>query len=628
VRLLACVLSAVLVTLSGSVAAAQDTDALRTLDGSHNNLEHPDWGRANTVYPRIAGPNYADGKAVPVAGPPTRYVSNRIFNDTSQNLFSENGVTQWGAVWGQFLDHTFGLRQETGGERAPISFDPEDPLEDFRNDLGSIAFDRTPAAPGTGTSSPREQLNGVGGYIDASSVYGDSAERLRWLRESRDGDAGAHLFLPGGYLPGATARGDAASAPAMALMGRLLADPSKARIAGDVRANENISLTATHTLFAREHNRIVDALPRTLSAEERFQIARHVVGAEQQYITYNEFLPALGIRLSPYRGYDPRVNAAITNEFAVVGYRAHSMIHGEIETSAPVGAYPRSVLDAFAAGGLEVEVADGVVGLVVPLNVAFGNPDLLQGIGLGPALRGIGAEAQYKNDEQIDNQLRSVLFQVPGAGAADASACLDGPTLPGCFTGVADLAAIDIERGRDHGMPAYNELRRAYGLAPKRSFTAITGEDTHRLASDAQIDPDAPLDDPDILDFVSLRDGAGAALTPGTPEADAGAVTGVRRTTLAARLHGIYSTVDKLDAFVGMSAERHVAGTEFGELQLAIWTQQFEHLRDGDRFFHLGDPELSAIERRYGISYRQTLAQIIASNTGEVVQPNVFKAAP
>jgi hypothetical protein len=84
---------------------------VRSLDGSLNNLAHPMWGRANTEYLRVANANYADGIASQVNGPSTRYISNRIFNDTNQNLFSENGVSQWGFVWGQFLDHTFGLRQ-------------------------------------------------------------------------------------------------------------------------------------------------------------------------------------------------------------------------------------------------------------------------------------------------------------------------------------------------------------------------------------------------------------------------------------------------------------------------------------------------------------------------------------
>ena len=85
------------------------------------------------------------GNSAPVSGPPSRYVSNRIFNDTNQNLFSENGVTQWGFVWGQFLDHTFGLRDEAG-EPADMAFDAKDPLESFVNTLGYMPFARSAPA--------------------------------------------------------------------------------------------------------------------------------------------------------------------------------------------------------------------------------------------------------------------------------------------------------------------------------------------------------------------------------------------------------------------------------------------------------------------------------------------------
>ena len=311
---------------------------LRTLDGSGNNRRHPDWGRTNTQYIRVAKTNYADGIAKPVGGPAERYVSNRIFNDTNQNLFSENGVTQWGFVWGQFMDHTFGLREEAGGEDAKLAFSSADRLETFTNTLGNIPFLRTPRATGTGTGrTPREQTNTVSSYIDGFSVYSGIEPRLEWLREGpvdgRLSNNGAKLLLDHGYLPRRDARGDAASAPTMALMGRLEAPggAAKAFVAGDVRANENIALSSTHTLFALEHNRIVASLPRVLPEELKFQIARRVVGAEQQYITYNEFLPALGVRLPEYRGYKDDVNASLGNEFAVVGYRAHSMIHGEFE---------------------------------------------------------------------------------------------------------------------------------------------------------------------------------------------------------------------------------------------------------------------------------------------------------
>ncbi len=648
--------------------------SVRSLDGGGNNLRHPDWGQANTQYRRVAQPAYGDGIHEPATGPDPRYVSNRIFNDVGQNLFSENGVTQWGWAWGQFLDHTFGLRDETPAEHTPIPFAAGDPLERFKNDLGVIDFFRTPAAPGTGISRPREQINTVSSYIDAFNVYGGTPARLDWLREgSADGNPdnnGAKLLLTNdGYLPQVNARGSV-PAPAMDLMGALMAAPGNAIVAGDVRANENIALTALHTLFAREHNRIVAALPRRLSDEEKFQIARRVVGAEIQYVTYNEFLPAMGVRLPPYRGYDDGVDASLSNEFAVVGYRAHSQIHGEFEPVVPVGAYSPSQLASFQAQGIAVEDnGDNTLTLVIPLNTAFGNPGLLHALGLGPVLQSLG-EVQYRNDEQIDDSLRSVLFQMPKPGAADPASCAQPIVNPNCFRGVADLGAIDIQRGRDHGIPGYNELRKAYGLAPKRSFTDITGESTDRfpsgrqidrrdridrfrpdrridrrdpfdLPSDARIDRDPidrlpsdgridrrdPIDDPDILDVVELRDDAGKVVPLDSDEASEDAVVGIRRTTLAARLRAIYGSVDKLDAFVGMVSEQHVRGTEFGELQLAMWTKQFAALRDGDRFFYLNDPALRAIAEQFGIDYRQTLAQIVKLSAGVTVPADVFKEA-
>ena len=182
--------------------------------------------------------------------------------------------------------------------------------------------------------------------------------------------------------------------------------------------------------------------------------------------------------------------------------------------------------------------------------------------------------------------MRSVLFQVPKPGIPDPAVCGEPLVNPDCFTGVSDLGAIDVERGRDHGMPSYNQLRRAFGLRPARSFTDITGEDTERFPQDRKIRSKDPINDPHILDFVQLLDDNGNVVPLGTPDAQEDAVVGIRRTTLAARLKAIYGSVDKLDAFVGMVSEKHVQGTEFGELQLAMWKQQFTALRDGDRFFY------------------------------------------
>jgi len=405
-----------------SEAATPPPQALRTLDGSGNNLQHSTWGTAGTFYSRVAAPNYADGVGAMVGGPPARYISNRVFNDVGQNVFSENEITQWGWAWGQFIDHDIGLRDETPAENAPIQFNQRDPLEQFSNETGRMDFARTP-----GVGSPRQQVNTLSSFIDASQVYGVTAGRDTWLRQ------GAQLLLPGGYLPLAGARGNVAAAPPMDLMGRLTGQPQNAVVAGDVRANENIALTSIQTLFAREHNRIVDRLPRVLTDEVKFQIARRVVGAEIEFITYNEFLPDIGVKLPAYTGYNPSVDPTLANEFATVGFRAHSMVHGEFEPTLAAGTFSQADLAFYTQNGITIETnSDKSVTLVIPLAVAFGFPALLKRVGEGPVLGSL-SEREYNNDEQIDNSLRSVLFQVPKPGTPDPAVCGEPQVNPNCF---------------------------------------------------------------------------------------------------------------------------------------------------------------------------------------------------
>ena len=291
---------------------------VQSLDGGGNNRAHPEWGRVGTNYARVAPARYADGRSAPMPGPNARWVSNRVFNDVNQNLFSERNVTQWGFVWGQFLDHTFGLRDAPGVGDTPdpssrnIDFDQNDPMEEFVNDTRIHPVHpvergrrhrrhqrsrsrRTPSArtstPGPCTAARRSAWNGCA-RVRSTATWPTTARGCCCRTAScRGGTSGARP----------------PTAPVMDVDGRLRGQPNRAAVAGDVRANENIALTATHTLFAREHNRIVGLLPAGLSAEEKFQIARRVVIAEQQYITYTEFLPALGVaaallpRLQPER---------------------------------------------------------------------------------------------------------------------------------------------------------------------------------------------------------------------------------------------------------------------------------------------------------------------------------------
>src|SRR5439155_27384433 len=157
--------------------------------------------------------------------------------------------------------------------------------------------------------------------------------------------------------------------------------------------------------------------------------------------------------------------------------------------------------------------------------------------------------------------------------------CFGNPSLTDSFTGVVDLGAIDIARGRDHGMTTYNQLRQAYGLTPKASFKDITGESSESFPADPKLTPGHEVDDPDSLDFVKLTNIDGKTM-PLPDTENSSATKGRRRTPLAARLKAVYGSVDKVDAFVGMVAERHLGGTELGELQRTIWRKQFQALRD------------------------------------------------
>ena len=221
------------------------------------------------------------------------------------------------------------------------------------------------------------------------------------------------------------------------------------------------------------------------------------------------------------------------------------MIHGEFEPTVASDAYTSDQLDEFKREGITVEQnADRSITLVIPLAVTFGNANLMQQVGLGPALQSLG-ERQYANDEQIDNTLRSVLFEVPKPGIPDPTVCGEPVVNPDCFSEVSDLGADDIQRGRDHGMPSYNALRQAYGLSRVNRSTEITGESSDRFPAHMS------CDDPASIVFTDLRDENGNPVPLGDPD---GATSGTRGSTLAARLRCLYGDIDKVDAFVGMVA--------------------------------------------------------------------------
>lgn len=256
--------------------------------------------------------------------------------------------------WGQFLDHDLdhatpsvssesweGIDCKKSCEYAapcfPIDVPPNDPRVNNRR---CIDFVRSSAVCGSGMTSvlfeaiqPREQINQLTSYIDASQVYGYSEELSRQLRDLntdlgklREGTVFEHKKpqLPYDNINGMDCRRD----PFESTIGCFLA--------GDIRVNEQVGLIAMHTIWFREHNRVAAELRKHNShwdGETLFQEARKIVGAAMQHITYQHWLrfvvgPEGMQQLGEYKGYDPKVNPTIANVFATAALRfGHTLIN-------------------------------------------------------------------------------------------------------------------------------------------------------------------------------------------------------------------------------------------------------------------------------------------------------------
>ncbi len=174
-----------------------------------------------------------------------------------------------------------------------------------------------------------------------------------------------------------------------------------------------------------------------------------------------------------------------------------------------------------------------------------------QGKGIEPLLRGLASQPAQEIDVILIDDVRNFLFGPPGAGGFD-------------------LASLNIQRGRDHGLPGYNAARVSLGLAAAGSFADISS-------------------DVDIQQLLAQAYGG---------------------------------NIDLVDVWVGGLAEDHVPGALVGELFFTVIRDQFLALRDGDRFWYeatFSGDELEEIQNT-------TLADVIRRNTNinHEIPDNVF----
>lgn len=419
----------------------QSASPIQSFDGTGNNIKNSEWGSTDSQFIRVAAADYADGVSTPAGDdrPSGRAISNAIFDQGDDSFPNSRGMSDMVYVWGQFIDHDLDLTMSGDGSEA---FNVEVPNGDPQFDPNSTGTQVIPlsrsgfdSSTGTSTTNPRQQVNEITAFLDGSMVYGSDAARATALR-----------MLTGGKLK--TSAGNLLPLNTDGLdniNGNPFLSDSEVFVAGDIRVNENIELTAMQTLFVREHNRVADELaaknPR-LSDEQLYQKARRIVIAEIQAITYNEFLPALlGFgAIKKYAGYKPNVNPGITNEFSTAGFRlGHSLLGDEIEFVADDGT------------PLEDQT--------LSLSQAFFNPDVIKERGIDTLLKGLTTDRSEEVDTQVVDSVRNFLFGPPGAGGLD-------------------LVSLNIQRGRDHGLADYNTTRAAYGLPRVTTFAQITSDTT------------------------------------------------------------------------------------------------------------------------------------------------------
>ena len=426
----------------------------RTPDGSCNNLLEPRYGQRDTALNRILLPEYSNGVDSPrvsITGlslPSPRLLSTRLAPDLSNEDPRHSFITM---TFGQFVDHdiTHSPIMKSGDDQdidccrsgaradtfcAPIDIPANDPF--FRGRKRCMNLVRSvPAPPLDCSVRYREQINQLTHWLDTSQLYGSELREQRGLRTGRSGRLQVEVGPEFGseLLPT-----DHENSCEVGFCFK----------AGDGRVNENPMLSVMHTVFLREHNRLAASLQTinpSWSDERIYQEAKRIVTAEYQHIVYNEWLPAiLGKKYMNLFGlyplstgfsqdYDQHIDPRITNEFSTAAFRfGHSLIPRLINVYTKVG---RQVNRSFK------------------LKDAFNNPEMLRSPGMVDGLVvGLTRDKMEQFDTGFVEDLTNHLF--------------DGDS-----NGGMDLVALNIQRGRDHGLPGYNKYREICNLGRANSFS-------------------------------------------------------------------------------------------------------------------------------------------------------------
>lgn len=427
----------------------------------------------------------------------------------------------------------------------------------------------------------------------------------------RDLDAGGNPVLDGNGNPVMVPVTDLQYA---AISELLMETVDKHYIAGDGRVNENFGLTALHHVFHENHNVQLANLEAsilshtdaaTLDARHGFQegvndavnggvytdshgnytLADHTTVSwdddkmfasvklinemEYQHVAIDQYARLVTPDLPEFVTYDSSINPDISIEYSQAAFRfGHSQL--------------RETIDAIDPNGMITKFA---------LSNAFLNPTQFAALGASDILRGMSQQVSSEVDEFVTPALQQSLL---------------GQSL--------DLAAINIARARDVGLPTLNETRRAIhdALVAERASDPTTTHHTNLIVD--SLNPYTSWNDygSQMLHPESLVNFIAAYAFDGNL-AKAEAIIGLENGTIADGdpaamgfnfeqalnflnasitdtndpLYTGQNSFNDIDLWIGGLAEVHVFLGQLGTTFNAIFEDQMERLMDGDRFYYL-----------------------------------------
>ncbi|XP_071091367.1 dual oxidase 1-like [Haliotis cracherodii] len=556
-----------------NMTASEEEFELTPADGWYNNLLHPNWGVVDGQLLRRSPTAYSDGVFEP-SGPnrPNPFdISDAAHNGTI-GRGSERRRNAFMTFFGQQVVEEIMDSQRPGCPREFFNI-PIPKTHKYAKELNvpdpEMPFLRSRYDQSTGYSpnNPRQQLNEITPFLDGNLMYGFAKAWTDTLRSFEGGELIAND--PNAPLTESIPkindiRLPMANPPAPKL--HMLRPVSRFYRLGNPRGNENPLLLSFGVMWFRYHNYIARKLKAEhsdWSDEQLFNAARKRVIAQHQKVVMYDWLPVFldvqkdangtlrKMEMDPYDGYDPHVHPGISQEMQTAALRyGHTHVVAGVRTRTVV---PPGQCKERITG---VTTADGHKARGIRLCQAYWRSQEIlteeNSLNMTEIMRGMVYTLAEREDHIMVPDLRGDLF-----GPLDFSR--------------RDLAALNIQRGRDHGLPGYNKVREAYNLPAANTWEEINN------CTDCNIEELRPI-------FRNLA--------------------------------SLYNSTrpDELDLFTGGLLETTFDGA--GPLFKEIMLDQFKRIRKADRFWYENRDNCLFTDEEFNEIQTTTMRNIINITTG------------